>query len=326
MRALDEFTEWLATYVYPDTHGRLPEGLHLNYHARSDAHSVRLMELIVEDLLDSCAIIRDQAGQGKIAYGINYAFIWPNGKRKTLDLVIGIPVVKIEPSGSRIRQLRYRGGTLRPRVEETEQFARILIACEAKAIMTEHRKSQPRVFDELNGSHAIVHAGSRDTIAAGITVVNISDTFVSALRQRRGQPVEITVQTQPLDAAAMVEHLRGLPVRDSLDAVGFDAYCTFVMNVDNQGRVALWTEPPAPQPGERDAYDTFLSRICRIYAQRIGDLSRVPAASGVSVEEALAALERQYPGLLDAAGRFVVEAGHPGAPELQAILRAIAAQ
>ena len=326
MKALAEFTAWVAGRTHEDRAGRLPPGLRISLHSRSDAHSVKLSELIVQDLLDSCAVLREQAARGEIAYGINYGFGWPNGKRKTLDLAIGIPLIQRDPpAGARIHRLRSKG---RQGVETPpeEQFARLLIACEAKAVLTEHSKSQPRVFDELNGSHAIVHGGSRDSIAAGITLINIAQSFVSPLRQRPDRPVEISEHHQPDDAANMVAHLRGLPIRRSINEVGFDAYCSFVMDVDNQGHVALWTDAPAPQTGDRDHYDTFLRDICLAYSERFNDLGHLPEPGGMSFEEALVALARQYPGLLERAGELVVVHDLPGAKELRAILRAIETQ
>jgi hypothetical protein len=158
--------------------------------------------------------------------------------------------------------------------------------------MTEHKKSQPRLFDELQSSYRIVNHGSPRAIAAGITFVNIAKTFVSPLRQRAGQILEITKHSQPGVTASMVAHLRGLPLRqqsylqgdrprrdvtaekwpaqvaESAQESGFDAYCTFVVDCDNQGAATLWTASPAPQPGDPDHYETFLKRLCQEYTRR----------------------------------------------------------
>ena len=326
MKALLDFATWLATYKHVDRNQKLPPGLRLTIHSRSDAHFVRLAELIMRDLLDACPVLGDQAARGEIAYGINYRFRWPNGKTKTLDLAIGIPAIKRDaPREGPIHRLRNRGGRETATPPE-ERFSRLLIACELKSVLTEHSKSQPRVFDELNGSHAIIHAGSRDTITAGITLINIASSFVSPLRQRPAQPIEVSYHEQPMDAAKMVTHLRGLPRRAALDRVGFDAYCSFVMDVDNQGQAALWTQPPAPQPGDPDHFDRFISDICRVYSEQFSDVDHLPEIDGLTPEEALSALARQYPGLLDSAGQLAVDADLTGAPELHAILKAIEAQ
>ncbi len=145
----------------------------------------------------------------------------------------------------------------------------MFLSCEAKTVMTEHGKSQPRVFDELGSSHEIVHQGDREAIAAGVTVVNIAKTFVSPLRQKNAE-LHVSKHKQPHAAERMVNHLRGLPIRDTVDGFGFDAYATIVVDCDNQGPAFLWTDPPAPQVGDRDHYDTFISRLSDAYASRFG--------------------------------------------------------
>jgi hypothetical protein len=140
---------------------------------------------------------------------------------------------------------------------------RVLIACESKTVMTEHSKSQPRIYDELSSSHEIVHQGDREAIAA----VNIADTFVSPLRQK-GVQLHISQHKQPKAAERMLNHLRGLPIRESTEGVGFDAFASVVIDCDNQKPAKLWKKPPAPQPGDPDEYRTFLARISRAYVER----------------------------------------------------------
>jgi hypothetical protein len=139
--------------------------------------------------------------------------------------------------------------------------------------MTEHGKSKPRVYDELSSSHEIVHQGRPDAIAAGITLTNISKTFVSPLRQQPGLGTHISEHKQPTAAAGMVSHLRGLPIRDEVGRVGFDAYSSVVVECDNVTKVKLWTDPPAPQTGEKDHYATFIDRICRFYDEPFSGLT-----------------------------------------------------
>ena len=70
--------------------------------------------------------------------------------------------------------------------------------------MTEHSKSQPRIFDELGSSHEIVHQGDRQAIAAGITVVNIAATFISPLLEE--QDFLDIKRKQPHAAERMIDH------------------------------------------------------------------------------------------------------------------------
>lgn len=211
---------------------------------------------MAEDLLAQCDVLRGQASAGKIAFGINIKHLWPNGKKKTIDLAIGRPKT-LDPNGSPIK------GSPKA-VEMSEVF----ISCEAKTAMTEHIKSQPRIFDELGSSHEIVHQGRPDAIAVGITMVNIADKFASPLRQKSRKNIFYLPHCQPDAAASMIQHLRGLPIREVVGQQGFDAYCTFVVKTDNISSASLWTDPPAPQPGENDHYQTAVSRITRFYAER----------------------------------------------------------
>jgi hypothetical protein len=199
----------------------------------------------------------------------------------------------------------------------------VLVAIELKSALTEHHKSQPRIFDELNGSHAIVHAGDQMSIAGGLALINVADRFVSPLRQRPDQEVVITAHDQPRVAENMVIHLRNLPRRTADNPVGLDAYASFLVDIDNLGRVELWTGPPAPQPGDADHFDMFISDICEEYTRRFADLSAITEPQSLSYEEALVKLSQRYPGLLDETGQLAVDAELQGSIELHAILKAI---
>lgn len=232
------FAEWLA-------HNRVRskvDGRTYNYHPRSDAHSKALAEFIWNDLVETCEAVRADFNAGLIQREINYKHTWPrSGHSKTIDLaVITVPAA-------------------------ADQTARVLISCELKTVATEHKKSEPRLYDELNGSHAIVHEGDPAAIAAGVTAVNISESYISPTRQSEGTEQKISVHTQPRVTESMVNHLRGLPVRHEHEENGFDAYSTFVVSFDNKGHSELWEPLPAPQPGDEDHYGTFLRRLCEAY-------------------------------------------------------------
>jgi hypothetical protein len=249
MDAPINFVAWLTAHEHKDP----IYGWVYRYHPRSDAHSIALCNLVVADLVAACPKLRKQALADRIVYGINARYVFPNGKKKTLDLAIGTPKI--------IEQTDRLAGTIRP-----GEIEKVLVSCEAKTCMTEHSKSQPRIFDELGSSHEIVHQGDREAIAAGITVVNIASSFISPLRQK-STTMHVSKHKQPHAAERMINHLRGLPIRDAIDQTGFDAYATIVVDCDNQGPTTLWTAPPAPQPGDRDYYETFIERIAAAFAR-----------------------------------------------------------
>lgn len=212
----------MATHEHQDR--RLPHVY--RYHPRGDLHSKVLCEFVILDLLKRCRSLYKQAFSSEVAYGINIKHAWKTtSKTKTLDLAVGIPAESALPSVA-VNQIRKVKNKERKSGENV--LAKLLIACEAKAVMTEHGKSQPRVFDELSSSHEIVHQGDQETIAAGIVMVNIASSFVSPLRQRDANSLHLSVHDQPVVAARMIQHLRGLRIRDDVGQVGFDAFCTFV--------------------------------------------------------------------------------------------------
>jgi hypothetical protein len=257
----------MSAHRHADSYGHI-----YRYHPRSDAHSVALCAMVLEDLLEECPTLRAQAERGEVVYGINLRYTWvPTGKTKTLDLALG-PPVSPAPQAAVVTEgaepVVLGSGTSILQVIAAGDPTEILFSCEAKSVMTEHGKSKPRVFDELSSSHEIVHQGRQDAIAAGITVVNIATEFASPLRQRSAHELIVTRHRQPRAAAGMVQHLRGLRIRDNVGEVGFDAYASIVVDCDNVRDVRLWTELPAPQPGEADHYDTFVARAARLYTER----------------------------------------------------------
>lgn len=82
-------------------------------------------------------------------------------KTKTIDVAVGTPVNQYDAA---TREFARPG-----------DIERMLLSCEAKSAMTEHGKSQPRLFDELESSYTIVDNGDSQVIAVGIEVVNIAD-------------------------------------------------------------------------------------------------------------------------------------------------------
>jgi hypothetical protein len=253
MNALVKFAAWLSS----NTHRDRRFGHLYRYHPRSDAHSIILCTYILEDLFERCPLLQEQASRGEVSYGINLRHIWPTTqKSKTLDLAVGRPT---SPTGSN-------------KIVRVNKLSQVFFACEAKSVMTEHGKSQPRVYDELSSSHEIVHQGDPNAIAAGITVINIAKTFVSPLRQTTADRLHISAHIQPEVTARMVTHLRGLPIRERTGQIGFDAYCTMVVECDNQTAATLWEDAPAPQPGDRDHYETFINRVVRFYVERFAVL------------------------------------------------------
>jgi len=257
MAAPERFVEWMSGHTANDKKfGRTV----FRYHPRSDEHSKMLCRFVLDDLIEACPELAAHAATGKVVGGVNAPFTFASGKRKTLDLAVGIPA---RVATDFVYTPPISGG----------QIASVRISCEAKQCMTEHSKTKPRIFDELSSSHEIVHQGDTRAVAAGIVVVNIADRYASPTRQVSGEgDLIVTPHRQPGVTEDMVRHLRGLVMRDEVGQVGFDALCALVIDCDNMGGpCTLHTAPPSPQLGDRDHYATFLSRIATFYAERFSE-------------------------------------------------------
>lgn len=256
MKAPNRFVEWMSEHTANDRKfGRTV----FRYHPRSDEHSKMLCQFILDDLIAASPELAKQIDQGFVVGGVNLPFRFPNGKEKTLDLAVGRPK-------------KHSNGALFPARHGAQEIVDVRISCEAKQCMTEHSKTKPRIFDELSSSHEIVHQGDTRAIAAGIVVINISAEYASPTRQVSGEgDLLISRHQQPRATESMVTHLRGLLIRESIGEVGFDAFCTMVIECDNTGGPCLLhTGLPAPQFGDPDHYETFISRIAAAYAERFG--------------------------------------------------------
>ncbi len=117
MSAPDEFVTWLARHEHKDS---VYEWVY-HYHPRSDAHSIALCTSIVEDLVAASESMRLQALANSIVYGINTKHMFPNGKKKTLDLAIG--TVKQVKASTRLAGIICPG-----------EIDRVFLACEAKTV------------------------------------------------------------------------------------------------------------------------------------------------------------------------------------------------
>src|SRR5262249_37375119 len=139
--APQKFTDWMTANKAISK----KTGHEYRYHSRSDSHSKSLGRHIVADLVAACPILKQHVRDGKVVCGINFEHTWTgSGKSKTIDLAIGTPPdapLKLLAPDDEI-------------VEGT--IERVLFSCELKTTMTEHSKSQPRIYDELSSSHGIV--------------------------------------------------------------------------------------------------------------------------------------------------------------------------
>lgn len=255
------------------------------YHSRSDHHSKVACWGVVFDLLASCSLLRRHVEQGVVCFGINHEMRdFKNDRKKDLDLVICTPVGGLtnetfdslkdhyEIDLSPFEQGKLDGFPILRR----GPVGSVLVALEAKAVMTAHQRALPRLYDELNSSQLTVHASAEAAMAVGFTMVNVAERYLSPdlnKRDRAANP-QWSVHKQPRDASLAVEKIKQLPRSAKVGEGGFDALAIVVVDLSNDGSpVSLVTSPPAPQPGEIYHYDTMISRIAGAYATRFKDLS-----------------------------------------------------
>lgn len=222
------------------------------YHPRSNAHGRALCGFVLDDLLATCARIVQDAADGRIVYDVEKKII-VGSSEWNIDLVLGPPPagVTTEVSARGIQRL---------------SPATILIAIEAKTIMTEHGKARRNRQRDLDSFHQFVHRYDPNTVAAALTVVNIAESFKSPLRP--GVSIHRNVRNLVQETMAL---LRALPMRSGVgDANGLEANGGIVVSHDNVLLQAtqLIATAPAPQVGDPLHYDAFLRRICDRYTQR----------------------------------------------------------
>lgn len=261
------------------------------YHSRSDRHSKIACWTLVFDLLRHCSLLREHASTGKIGLGINHEMHdFRNKKKKNLDLVIctRAPVETIGGSRTGARRATdfaalaqaYGIALTPPEADELAALpvlarsgvSSVLVATEAKATMTAHQKAGPRLHDELTSSHQTIHGDNGEAIAAGIVLVNASDTFISPDKNEwRLGSVPTRVSIHKNNAATLVlEGLAKLQCRSKVDDDGFDAVGVVVIACRNDGSaIRLVTEsPPAPAPASDFDYSRFVRRLAQLYATR----------------------------------------------------------
>lgn len=251
------------------------------YHPRSDHHSKVACWGILFDLLQESSLLREHAEQGKISFGINHEMSdFRTRRKKNLDLVISTPDT-VQPK----KRISFADLVERYEIQLSPSEAEVLrrlpplmqnpvgavrIALEAKACMTEHLKARPRLFDELNSSHDVVHGNADMAVAAGFAMVNIASQFVSPTRDKSAvTPRNVTEHDQPRVTELVIQKLLEVPRRAATGGFGFDALAIGVVDCVNDGSpVRLIEGPPAPVSGDPVRYESMVSRVVQLYESR----------------------------------------------------------
>lgn len=261
---------------------RGPERTMWQYHSRSDHHSKVACWGVLFDLLQTSGLLREHFRTGKVVLGVNHKMRdYTRNKSKALDLVVARP----DTSASAPRRPR----TLTTLVDEwavdlTSDQRRLLLALpdaiegpvssvhlalEAKAAMTAHSKALPRLFDELNSSHQIVHGASSHALSIGFVMVNAAESFYSPGRNLGADSTTASVASehrQPYDAVRTVQHVQTLPRRGSASEHGYDGLAIVVVRMRNDGSpVELVDDSPAPGHSSVWDYEQTILRVAGEY-------------------------------------------------------------
>jgi hypothetical protein len=250
------------------------------YHSRSDRHSKVACWAILFEMLQHSPLLRRHAEVGRVVFGVNQEMRdYRTNRTKDLDLVIAIPAH--EEHGKRITvadlaarwsvrltndQQRTLAGL--PALVDGPTSA-VLVALEAKACMTAHIKALPRLFDELNSSHATIHANTDSALAVGFAMVNASPKFISSDLNKHNlavAPAVVSEHRQPLWASRTVAKLEELPRRTGRGQEGFDALGIVVIDMANDGTPAeVLADSPAPGNADVFHYDQMMHRLIHQY-------------------------------------------------------------
>jgi len=281
MKGPDILVRSLSQPGKPDRYGNSWQ-----YHSRSDRHSKIACWGVLYDLLEVCALLRSHVERGAVGFGINHLMRdFRTGRKKDLDLVICTPGSGHAKSKT-FRELvdDYQiilNEDERRQLDRYPDLTRVSVgsvhlALEAKACMTAHIKALPRLYDELNSSHLAIHGSSDYAIAAGFTMVNLADRFVSADLNKFDldkYPPQVSENRQPDYCLRAVEKIREIPRRSQTGNEGFDALGIVVVDCRNDhSPVKLVSKSPAPSMDEIFHYDQLIRRIAHIYESRFANI------------------------------------------------------
>lgn len=264
--------------------GRKTQGdIQWQYHSRSDRHSKVASWGVAFDLLATSALLRSHAEAGKVVLGVNHTMRdYATNRSKDLDLVVARPESGL--LSGKAQSFKSLVDRYEIKLEDDERalldslpdiqvapVGAVLIAMEAKACMTAHVKSLPRLYDELNSSHLCIHGASSQALAIAYVQVNASDTFISPnptnvrLMMMGHDPV-LTIHKQPADTKRVLDKVGEIPRRSNTSDQGFDAIGVTVLDIVNDGSdVEIDNLPPAPQPGEPFHYGSMIVRMAHEY-------------------------------------------------------------
>ncbi len=251
------------------------------YHSRSDNHSKVACWTLLFDMLLECDALRRAAEEGRIGFGINHVMVGPINK--TLDLVISL----VPPERPRIKRRSFEdvarayGIVLNadeslvlralPRIDEDlrTDISEVAIALEAKACMTEHVKSLPRLHAEILATGYLARKASPRSITVSYSLINAATHFVTP--SAGGGTTNL--HRQPDDARRVAEMIRAaVPTVSDARDYGYDVVGVTVIDCRNDGSPVSVVDDAslAPRSDVRTNYERMVRSICSEFRGRFG--------------------------------------------------------
>lgn len=253
------------------------DGRAWQYHSRSDRHSKVACWALLFDLLLECDVVRDAAARGRLGFGINHEMV--GAINKTLDLVLTIvpPARSSRPRRDFAARAVEFGlaldnedraalDALPPLYEDTRMdVSEVAIALEAKACMTEHVKSLPRLHAEILATGYLARRAAPRCITVSYTLVNAAPSFVTTSAADR-----VNLHRQPEDALRTIGMIaRAVPTANDVRDYGYDAVGVTVIDCRNDGSaVRLLDKSPAPATSDHVHYERMLRNVCAEFRSR----------------------------------------------------------
>jgi hypothetical protein len=247
------------------------------YHSRSDSHSKIACWTLLFDLLLECDAVRDIAARGRLGFRINHMMV--GSINKTLDLVLTI-VQSSRHAGAR-RTFAELAGVLGVSLddadlaaldglpffyeEHADDVSEVAVAVEAKACMTEHVKSLPRLHAEILATGYLAKLAAPHCLSVSYSLVNAAATFVSP--SGKGA---VNRHSQPEDARRVVQMIsNAVPAASKNNQYGYDVIGTTVVDCRNDGSpVTVMQADPAPTRNDHTHYERMLVSLCGKFRER----------------------------------------------------------
>lgn len=248
------------------------------YHSRSDNHSKVACWSVLFDLLLECDALRRDAAAGRVGFGINHVMVGPINK--TLDLVITLmPPARVERSRATFARLVDDLGIVladEDRValeglpvlmqDRVDDISEVAVALEAKACMTEHVKSLPRLHAEILATGYLAKKAAPRCISVSYSLINAATTFVTPSEEGRRNS-----HNQPEDALRVADMIRtAVPTVSDARDYGYDVVGVTVLKCCNDGSTVEVVRDPAVAPAANDRvhYERMVRALCSEYRAR----------------------------------------------------------